>query len=129
MHEFVKLSHSVSGAWWNDKTGKWKIKVTPNGNEKAAFYDECEILINATGVLKYVILVPMDVGKSRLESQMLIKPSSHWKWPAIPGVEKFKNKVHSAAWDDSVDLDDKVVGMIGNGSSAVQIIPAIFSRE
>lgn len=55
--------------------------------------------------------------------------SSNWKWPAIPGVEKFKNKLHSAAWDDTVDLSDKVVGMIGNGSSAVQIIPAIFPSK
>jgi cation diffusion facilitator CzcD-associated flavoprotein CzcO len=44
-------------------------------------------------------------------------------------VEKFKNKLHSAAWDDTVDLNDKVVGIIGNGSSAVQIIPAIFSSK
>ncbi|OAL38360.1 hypothetical protein AYO20_02419 [Fonsecaea nubica] len=104
MQGFVKLRHAVSGAWWNEETGKWKIKIIPNGNEKAAFYDEGEVLINATGVL------------------------NNWKWPAVPGVEKFKNKVHSAAWDDTVDLDDKVVGIIGNGSSAVQIIPAIFPR-
>ncbi|KIW85166.1 hypothetical protein Z517_00556 [Fonsecaea pedrosoi CBS 271.37] len=104
MQGFVKLRHAVSGAWWNEETGKWKIKITPNGNEEAAFYDEGEVLINATGVL------------------------NNWKWPAVPGVEKFKNKVHSAAWDDTVDLDDKVVGIIGNGSSAVQIIPAIFPR-
>jgi cation diffusion facilitator CzcD-associated flavoprotein CzcO len=44
----------------------------------------------------------------------------------VPGVERFPVKLHSAAWDDSVDLTDKVVGIIGNGSSAVQIIPAIF---
>jgi cation diffusion facilitator CzcD-associated flavoprotein CzcO len=56
----------------------------------------------------------------------ILKSGSKWKWPAIPGVEKFKNKIHSAAWDDAIDLEDKVVGIIGNGSSAVQIIPAIF---
>ena len=52
MQEFVKMSHAVSGAWWDADSGKWKIKVTPNGNEEASFYDEGEILINATGVLK-----------------------------------------------------------------------------
>jgi cation diffusion facilitator CzcD-associated flavoprotein CzcO len=56
----------------------------------------------------------------------ILKSSSKWKWPAIPGVEKFNNKIHSAAWDDAIDLEGKVVGIIGNGSSAVQIIPAIF---
>lgn len=51
---------------------------------------------------------------------------SNWKWPDVPGVSRFPTKLHSAAWDDSVDLTDKVVGIIGNGSSAVQIIPSIF---
>lgn len=55
--------------------------------------------------------------------------NSKWKWPAVPGLEKFKNKLHTAAWDDTVDLDDKVIGIIGNGSSAVQIIPAIFPSK
>ena len=61
--------------------------------------------------------------------QHLLTCSSQWKWPKVPGIEKFKNKVHSAAWDESVELDDKVVAVIGNGSSAVQIIPAIFPRK
>jgi cation diffusion facilitator CzcD-associated flavoprotein CzcO len=56
---------------------------------------------------------------------LLAYVSSSWKWPAIKGLEKFQVKMHSAAWDDTVDLNDKVVGVIGNGSSAVQIIPAI----
>jgi len=101
---FAKLNHRVVGAWWNDESGKWRIKVQPNDDEAQSFYDEGDVLINATGVL------------------------NHWKWPQVPGVEKFKNKVHSAHWDDSVDLNDKVVGIIGNGSSAVQIVPAIFPK-
>jgi cation diffusion facilitator CzcD-associated flavoprotein CzcO len=47
----------------------------------------------------------------------------------VKGLHKFQNKTHSAAWDDSLQLDDKVVGIIGNGSSAVQILPAIFPRK
>lgn len=101
---FAKLNHRVVGAWWNEDTGKWRLKVQPGEAPGGAFYDEGDVLINATGVL------------------------NHWKWPQVPGVEKFKNKVHSAAWDDSVDLNDKVVGVIGNGSSAVQIVPAIFPK-
>ena len=54
MHKFVRLSHTVVGAWWNKRSGKWKIKIEPNANPEGAFYDEGEILINATGVLKYV---------------------------------------------------------------------------
>jgi cation diffusion facilitator CzcD-associated flavoprotein CzcO len=47
----------------------------------------------------------------------------------VKGIENFQNKVHSAAWDDGVDLKDKVIGIIGNGSSAVQIIPAVFPSK
>jgi len=37
-------------------------------------------------------------------------------------------KMHSAEWDHSVDLTGKVVGVIGSGASAIQIIPAIFDQ-
>lgn len=33
--------------------------------------------------------------------------------------------MHSAAWDQDYDLTDKTVAVIGGGSSAVQVIPAI----
>jgi cation diffusion facilitator CzcD-associated flavoprotein CzcO len=34
-------------------------------------------------------------------------------------------KAHSAAWDDEVDLAGKNVAVIGNGGSAIQIIPKL----
>lgn len=50
--------------------------------------------------------------------------ASKWKWPNIPGRESFKGPMlHSANWDDSVSLQGKRVGVIGGGSSAVQIVP------
>lgn len=55
--------------------------------------------------------------------------NSNWKWPAIPGIEKFENKTHSAAWNEDMDFENKTVGIIGNGSSAVQIIPTIFPSK
>lgn len=33
--------------------------------------------------------------------------------------------MHSAKWDHSVDFNDKVVGVIGTGSTSVQIVPAL----
>src|ERR1700677_5349542 len=36
--------------------------------------------------------------------------------------------MHSAAWDDTVDLERKKVAVVGGGSSAVQIIPSIQPR-
>jgi hypothetical protein len=49
---------------------------------------------------------------------------SQWKWPDIPGIHDFQgHKVHSAAWDHSYDYSHKRIGIIGNGSSAIQILP------
>jgi cation diffusion facilitator CzcD-associated flavoprotein CzcO len=33
--------------------------------------------------------------------------------------------MHSAEWNSSVSLDNKVVGIVGSGASAIQIIPSI----
>lgn len=51
---------------------------------------------------------------------------SSWRYPNIPGIEKFQGKLmHSANWDSEYDLTGKTVAVIGGGSSAVQIIPSI----
>ena len=46
--------------------------------------------------------------------------------PDIRGAAEFKGaSFHTGAWDWGVDYEDKRVGVIGNGASAVQVIPAI----
>ncbi|WP_445181683.1 flavin-containing monooxygenase [Pseudonocardia sp. Cha107L01] len=48
------------------------------------------------------------------------------KLPAIDGLDSFAGPVlHSARWDHTVDLAGKRVGVIGNGSTGVQIISAL----
>jgi len=50
--------------------------------------------------------------------------NSNWRWPDIPGLFTFEGKLlHSAKWDNSYDYNGKVVAVIGNGSSAIQIVP------
>ncbi|KAI1771744.1 hypothetical protein F4818DRAFT_202668 [Hypoxylon cercidicola] len=100
----VKYNHRLTGAWWDQETARWRVRIQPNDDPAAEFYDYSDILITATGVL------------------------NNWKWPAIRGIEKFKNKMHTAAWDHSVDLNNKTVGVIGNGSSSVQLVPAIYDK-
>lgn len=47
-------------------------------------------------------------------------------WPKIPGLDEYEGvKVHSADYDTSLSLAGKDVLLIGAGSSAVQILPAI----
>lgn len=33
--------------------------------------------------------------------------------------------MHSAAWDHSVELDNKTIGVIGTGSTSVQVVPQL----
>jgi cation diffusion facilitator CzcD-associated flavoprotein CzcO len=77
------------------------------GETNETINTECDILINAAGFF------------------------NNWKWPAIPGRESFRGDMfHSAAWpkDAEKGLDGKTVALIGNGSSGIQILPAIIDR-
>ncbi|OAP58400.1 hypothetical protein AYL99_07490 [Fonsecaea erecta] len=101
VNKFVKLNSRVKEAVWNESTGKWKVQIE-DLTSGSTFSDEAEVLINAAGFL------------------------NKWKMPDIPGLGEFKGKlIHSAQWDETYPLDDKIVGIIGSGSSAIQIIPQI----
>jgi cation diffusion facilitator CzcD-associated flavoprotein CzcO len=46
-----------------------------------------------------------------------------WRYPDIDGLEKFEGAMfHSAAWDHDVPLEGKRIGVVGNGSSGVQMM-------
>ncbi len=50
----------------------------------------------------------------------------HPAFPDIPGRESFRGAhFHTAAWDHTVDLAGKRVGIVGTGASAVQVVPAL----
>ncbi|MFL6023286.1 MAG: flavin-containing monooxygenase [Marmoricola sp.] len=50
----------------------------------------------------------------------------HPRYPEIEGLETFAGPAfHSARWDHTVDLADKRVGLIGTGSTGVQILSAL----
>lgn len=53
----------------------------------------------------------------------------HPKMPDFPGVETFAGAAfHSARWNHDVPIDGRRVGIVGTGSSAVQIVTAITKR-
>jgi len=46
--------------------------------------------------------------------------------PPLPGLDEFAGPVmHTAQWDNSVDLTGKRVAVIGTGASAMQLVPSI----
>jgi len=50
-------------------------------------------------------------------------------YPDIPGLDSFAGAAfHSARWDDRVSLKDQRVGVIGTGSTAVQITSAVIDE-
>jgi len=79
--------------------GRWDL-TTFSGHR-----DQVDFVIAATGVLH------------------------HPKYPVIEGLDTFKGAMfHSARWDDSVPLEGARVGIIGTGSTAVQMVSALVSR-
>lgn len=97
----VKCGHRVSHAAFDPDSGKWNLTMdTLNGQVN----DQSDILVSAIGFL------------------------SQWSWPSIPGLRSFKGQLcHSASWKD-VDWEGKRVAIIGNGSSAIQIVPRAVEK-
>lgn len=53
LEKYIKFNTKVKSATWDEDEGLWKLElVAPDGSR---FLDYCTILINASGVLKYVI--------------------------------------------------------------------------
>jgi cation diffusion facilitator CzcD-associated flavoprotein CzcO len=79
--------------------GRWRLR-TASGHT-----DEVDVVIAATGVLH------------------------HPRYPDIEGMDTFAGAMfHSARWDHDVAIDRARVGIIGTGSTAVQIVSEITSR-
>lgn len=73
-----------------------------------------------------------DGSIERLESNILISAVGAFgtpRWPDIPGFDRFGGDLlHTAQWDEAVELEGKRVAVIGNGASAMQLVPAIVDR-
>ncbi len=53
----------------------------------------------------------------------------HLAYPDIEGLDSFAGPCfHTARWDHGASLDGKRVGIIGTGSTAIQIVPAIVDQ-
>ncbi|KAF2263232.1 FAD/NAD(P)-binding domain-containing protein [Lojkania enalia] len=98
---FIRLSHEVTECRWDDITAKWHVTVK-NLTTGEVIHDEAEILITARGNLN--------------------NPA----WPEIDGLKDFEGEVmHSAKWNEEYDFTNKRIGVIGSGSSSIQIVPSL----
>jgi cation diffusion facilitator CzcD-associated flavoprotein CzcO len=131
LERYIRLNTTVESATWNEPKGKWKLSLL--GPDGSHFEDSCDILINGSGVLKFVSLLILGLATGRLEELYVLTTvgnNSSWKFPKIPGLDLYQGKLmHSAKWDSKHDLTGKTVAVVGGGSSAVQIIPSIQPSE
>ncbi|KAL1676307.1 hypothetical protein EV122DRAFT_280182 [Schizophyllum commune] len=127
LRPFIKLRHRLVRAEWDDDKGKWMLTIhmepdqqdvekgQAEDEETVEFQDTADVLFTGFGLL------------------------SRWSWPDIEGLHTFKGSViHSAqwetpdggdTWEESVrNWGDKRVGVIGLGSSAIQIVTALQPR-
>ncbi len=95
LRPLVRLGHEVTRVAFERTSGLWHV-AGPWGERRA----RCVVL--ATGSL----------AEARL--------------PDIPGIETFAGaSVHTARWDDTVDLFGKRVAVVGTGASAIQVVPEV----
>ncbi len=96
----ITLNARMTTSTWDDAAGRWDVELESGERVRAQY------LVMATGCL------------------------STTKRPSIEGLEDFGGRVvHTADWPaEGVDLAGKRVGVIGTGSSGIQVIPVI-ARE
>jgi 4-hydroxyacetophenone monooxygenase len=100
---YTRFNTEVVRASYQAADGQWLIDIRDaNGGAKSL---SANVLITAVG--------------------MVNRPSI----PPIPGLDEFPGPVmHTAAWDNSVDVSGKRVAVIGTGASAMQLVPSIVDE-
>jgi cation diffusion facilitator CzcD-associated flavoprotein CzcO len=92
----LELGIAVTSATWDDDHHVWQLTLDDGR------VDECHVLVSAVGFLN----VP--------------------RYPEWPGLGSFAGAAfHTARWEHEHDLTDKVVAVVGTGSSATQVVPAL----
>lgn len=95
----MQFNTELRDARWDEESRNWIIKTSTDEEFRARY------LVTALGLL------------------------SKTNFPDIPGIRSFGGEMyHSGKWPAHHDFTTKRVGIIGNGSTGVQIITAIASK-
>jgi cation diffusion facilitator CzcD-associated flavoprotein CzcO len=96
LRDSIRLGTAVRRAVWDDEEGGYQVE------SEAGPEGRFDVVVSAVGMLN----VP--------------------NIPAWPGLDSFRGAAfHSSQWRHDVDLAGKRVAVVGTGSSAAQIVPAI----
>ncbi|KAL4892222.1 hypothetical protein BDV59DRAFT_202739 [Aspergillus ambiguus] len=106
LFKHIRFNSAVQEARWDETNLRWNVNVGVSGAKDSQFIESYELttdfLVSAVGQLNVPSL------------------------PSITGLDDFNGKMmHSARWDWSYDFAGKRVAVIGNGATAVQIIPEV----
>ncbi|EXJ84399.1 hypothetical protein A1O3_05066 [Capronia epimyces CBS 606.96] len=95
----MEFNTELLAADWDDASGLWHVSLS-TGKTYAVRY-----LITALGLL------------------------SKANYPDIPGIDTFQGQMcHTAAWPEGLDVTEKRVGVIGSGSTGVQVVTALAPK-
>lgn len=93
---YIQFNTELMSAQYIDSQNVWQIDCSTNETFTAHY------LVTALGLL------------------------SKQNWPDIPGIQSFRGELyHTGNWPKQHDFKNKRVGIIGNGSTGVQVITAI----
>ena len=96
LRSHLRLGATVESATWDDDRHIWTLRCEDES------VDECHVVVSGVGFLN----VP--------------------RYPDWPGLEDFTGPAfHTARWEHHHDLTGKVVAVVGTGSSATQVVPAL----
>jgi cation diffusion facilitator CzcD-associated flavoprotein CzcO len=94
----MRLGRAITEARFDAHAARWQL-LLDNGEQLSARFFVC-----STGALNRA------------------------RWPDIPGLADFQGRLlHSARWPRGADLAGLRVGVIGTGSTAAQLVPALAS--
>ena len=95
----IRFNAEVTGLDWDEASSTWTLTLA---NGETQVFD---VVIAASGVLH------------------------HPRLPDIEGLDTFEGHAfHTARWDDSAPIDGAKVGLIGSGSTGIQIVTAINKK-
>ncbi len=95
----VRLATTVTGCTWDEAAQQWQVQLESDRGHEIAVVD---VVVSCVGQL------------------------NHPRIPDLPGIEAFGGpQFHTARWNHEVDLSGARVGIVGTGSSALQVIPEL----
>ncbi len=100
LRQHLQLDSTVQQASYDEPTGRWTLTVA-----------------SRSGQLRELTTTALVLGVGALHEPVI---------PALPGLQTFAGELrHTSAWDPETTVQGRRVGVIGTGSSGVQIIPLL----